>query len=103
MLSGANKSSDPGTDVINLTDARPHFFPDQTKVIKVVMYRMAAFDLIHLSSHMFHLALICVAHLTSLYFSHLSLSIVEQILVQLSICQSYDNTGSAITCRQKEL
>lgn len=62
------------------------------------------FDLVHhVDSLIFHLVMICVTHLDFIPGSHLSLSIVEQILMQLSVCQSYDNTGGAITCRQKEL
>lgn len=34
--------------------------------------------------------------------SHLPLGVVEKVLVQLSICQRYDDAGSAITCTQKD-
>lgn len=68
------------------------------------MYSVVVFDLVrHKLSHTFHLVAICVAHLTSLHLAHLPLSVVEKILVQLSVCESDDNAGSAITCRQKEL
>lgn len=38
--------------------------------------------------------------LTLSLFSYLSLSIIEEVLVQLSICESYDDTGSAVTYQQ---
>lgn len=83
---------------INLTGALTQFF--QTKGRGSKWWCIGWQFLIW--SIMFQLVIICVTHLTSLYLSHLSLGVVEKILVQLSICKSYDNTGSAITWRQKE-
>ena len=78
-------------------------FQTEVRRIKVVMYRVSVFDLVHHTlSHMFHLLTICGIHLISLCLAHLSLGVVEKVFVQLSICQSYDNTGGAITCRHKE-
>lgn len=39
----------------------------------------------------------------ALQVSHLSLCVVEEVFMQLSVRQSYDDTGSAISCRQKPI
>lgn len=73
------------------------------QMIKVVVYWVAVFDqvdhvLFHISSgHDLRDQL-------SLFLrvSHLPLGVVEKVLMQLSICQSYDDAGSAITCTQKD-
>lgn len=77
-------------------------FPDMRKRTEEVMHQVAAGDAVHHVSIKVHWDDIFVASLTlSLCVSHLSLSIVEKVFVQLSICQSNDHAGSAITCKQK--
>lgn len=73
------------------------------QMIKVAGYWVAVFDQFH---HVpFHVS---SGHdlrdQSSLFLrvSHLPLGVVEKVLVQLSICQSYDDAGSAITCTQKD-
>lgn len=62
---------------------------------------LCVFDLVHhVISHKIYLVIVCGARFSlSSYVSHLSLSVVEEVFMQLSVCQSNDNTGRAITCR----
>lgn len=73
------------------------------QMIKVAVYRVAVFDQVH--HVLFHVSSghdLRDRFSLFLRVSHLPLGVVEKVLVQLSICQSYDDAGSAITCTQKD-